>query len=156
MDRKLPTSAEPLLAELLEIIELSTPLRWETARVSVQSTVLTSMWSLSVVTEDGTTKPATLQKAFSPKLAEFRGACYEEGRGTWYSAAITLHKGGEPDVRLYYDEKPEWRRGAWPHPGTYVRDLEFFPRDEEHLPDWLREQVDLAAEAETSGWQDER
>jgi hypothetical protein len=153
MDRTLPAEAERPLAELLEIIELSTPLRWETARLSVQSTVLTSTWTTTVTNKDGTTKSIPLQRAFEPKLTELRGACYEQGRGTWYSANITLHRDGEPDVHLHYDEKPEGRRGAWPHPYSYVRDLEFFPRDEEHMPDWLREQVELAAEAETNGWQ---
>lgn len=148
----LPTAAEPLLAELCEILELSAPLQWESVRFSVQSTVLTDTSTASAVKKDGTRRSYAVPEVFSTKLDEFRGACYEPGRGTWFSATITLQDGAEPDVRLNYDEKPEWP-GAWPHPYSYVRDLEFFPRDDEHMPDWLREQVELAANAETEGWQ---
>ncbi|MGW6936050.1 hypothetical protein ACWGE0_38745 [Lentzea sp. NPDC054927] len=148
----LPTpDAERLLGELLEIMELSAPLNWESARFSVQSTVLTDTSTASAVKKDGTPKSYAMPDVFSQKLDQFRGACYEPGRGTWYSATITIQDGAEPDVQLYYDEKPEWR--AWPHPYSFVRDLEFFPRDDEHMPDWLREQVELAATAETEGWQ---
>ncbi|MDX8035624.1 hypothetical protein SK803_35940 [Lentzea sp. BCCO 10_0856] len=156
MQPKLPTpEADQLLAELLEIMTLSTPLNWESARFAVQSTVLTDTSTASAVRKDGTRKSYAMPDVFSKKLDQFRAACYEPGRGTWYSAAITLRDGAEPDVQLYYDEKPEWPLDAWPHPYSYVRDLEFFPRDDEHMPDWLREQVELAATAETEGWQGE-
>jgi hypothetical protein len=151
MTTKLPTphlGADP--SDLLEVIELSLPRKWETARLSVQATVLTSAWTTSVVNEDGTQRSVSMQEAFADKLEQFRAACYEPGRGTWYSATITLRDGGEPDVQLYYDEKPEWPLDSWPHPYSYVRDLEFFPREEEHVPDWLREQVELAAAEEAA------
>ena len=152
----LPTpDAERLLGELLEILELSAPLKWESVRFSVQSTVLTDTSTASAVKKDGTRTSYSVSEAFSTKLDEFRGACYEQGRGTWFSATITLQDGDEPDVRLNYDEKPEWP-SAWPDPYSYVRDLEFFPRDDEHVPDWLREQVALATTAETEGRQGER
>lgn len=138
---KLDANAERLLAELLEIIELSTPLRWATAEVTVWATILTSTWTMSAVNTDGTRTSRAPQKAFDRKVEEFRAACYVPGRGTWYSATFALTNGGEPDVRLRYDENPEWR-SAWPHPHSYVRDLEFFPRDDEHIPGWLREQLD--------------
>ncbi|HEX7306550.1 hypothetical protein [Lentzea sp.] len=152
----LPTpDAERLLGELLEILELSAPLQWESVRFSVLSTVLTDSSTTSAVKKDGTRRSYALPEVFSTKLDEFRGACYEPGRGTWFSATIALEDGAEPQVDLNYDEKPQWP--AWPHPYSYVRDLEFFPRDDEHVPDWLREQVELAAaEAGTAGPPDGR
>ena len=151
MQPKLDTGAEQLLEQLYEIIALSTPLKWQSIRVPVLSTVLTSMWTGYVQMKDGTHRSVALQNVFSERLDQFRGACYEPGRGTWYSATFDLDVDGARQVRLDFDEKPEWR--AWPHPQTFVRDLEFFPRDDEHMPDWLREQIELAATAETEGRQ---
>lgn len=135
--------AEELRNELCEALQFAAPLTWETIRFTVQATVLTSTASTSVVNRDGTPGSLVLPDGFMRRVDEFRAACYEPGRGTWYSAAITLRGNSEPEIALYYDEKPDW--GAWPHPWSYVRDLEFFPRDEEHVPGWLREQVELAA-----------
>ncbi|MEV6242192.1 hypothetical protein [Lentzea sp. NPDC051838] len=150
---QLPTpEADQLLAELVDVMERSAPRDWESARFSVQSTVLTDTSTVSAVRKDGTRISYGMPDGFSTKVDRFRAACYRPGRGTWYSAVITIRDGADPDVRLYYDEKPEWRNNSWPHPYSYVRDLEFFPRDDEHMPDWLREQVELAEKAETEGW----
>ncbi|ALG09687.1 hypothetical protein [Kibdelosporangium phytohabitans] len=134
--------AEQLRNELCEALEFAAPMTWETIRLEVQATVVTSMASTSVVNRDGRPGSLVLPDGFMDKLRDYRAACYEPGRGTWYSAVIALRVDGEPDIALHYDEKPEW--GVWPHPTSYVRDLELFPRDEEHVPGWLREQIELA------------
>ncbi|MFC5336904.1 hypothetical protein [Leucobacter denitrificans] len=43
------------------------------------------------------------------------------------------------DITFNYDDEPDWSRPI--RAFNYVLDLEDFPRDEEHIPAWLRKKV---------------
>ncbi|MGI4895826.1 MAG: hypothetical protein ACRYF3_12010 [Janthinobacterium lividum] len=79
--------------------------------------------------------PIDLDEAFW----ELRQALYQEGRGAWYSAKAVVTRDGGIIIDLDYDNEPQWHRPVVPL--TYVRDLEMFPRDLEHQPEWLREKI---------------
>lgn len=83
---------------------------------------------------------------------ELREVMYHPPMGTWFSARWSITSVGptttgsaaEISTRVVfnYDQEPVW---SWPaHPGLYGLDLEKFPRDEEHVPRWLREKVNSA------------
>lgn len=75
-------------------------------------------------------------------LRELRAAMHEPGKGTFYTASFVLTAAdGSVETRFDYDGEPDWEMS----PGQYAVDLEAFPRDEAHRPDWLRERL---AEAE--------
>lgn len=83
-----------------------------------------------------------------PLTDELRRVMYQPRRGTWFSARWTITRSSgtaieiTTSVAFNYDDEPLWR---WPaHPGLYALDLELFPRDHEHMPDWLRHKVDSA------------
>jgi hypothetical protein len=86
-----------------------------------------------------------------PLIDELRRVMYQRGKGTWFSAQWTItNTGGSGEkisasVSFNYDDEPVWRRPA--HPGLYALDLEAFPRDEESIPDWLRQKVAEARSA---------
>ncbi|GAA0955413.1 hypothetical protein [Virgisporangium aurantiacum] len=68
-------------------------------------------------------------------LSRLRQLMYVPGRGTWFSARLLLD--GRDLSIIYNDEHdPNWKPGI--APGEWVRDLEWYPRDPEHVPDWLR------------------
>ncbi|PFG40009.1 hypothetical protein ATJ97_2529 [Georgenia soli] len=79
-------------------------------------------------------------------LAEMRHASFEPGRGTWFAALVTLEPSGKLTLNLDYTHEQKWSKPL--EPGQYTADLQRYPRDDEHTPDWLRERL---AEDEASG-----
>jgi hypothetical protein len=57
-----------------------------------------------------------------------------------------VRRGLPPETTFNFDEDPRW----WPYvpPTVFSRDLEAFPRTEEHIPEWLRAALVEAAEFE--------
>ena len=79
-------------------------------------------------------------------LAEMRHASFEPGKGTWFAALVTLEPAGKLTLNLDYTHEQKWSKPL--EPGQYAEDLRRYPRDDEHIPDWLRERL---AEDEASG-----
>ncbi|MFC5336903.1 agglutinin cell wall attachment protein [Leucobacter denitrificans] len=102
---------------------------------------------IDVAFSDGTSGYALEPREASKLVRELREVMYRPGTGTWFSALWTLTKDASgvvsADVSFNYDEEPDWSRPI--DPGLYGIDLEDFPRDEDHIPVWLRE---MLAEAE--------
>lgn len=71
-------------------------------------------------------------------MGQLRAAMYEPGKGTFYSANVVVTAAdGSVRTRFEYDAEPDWDMV----PGQYLVDLEAFPRDEEHRPEWLRARI---------------
>jgi hypothetical protein len=71
---------------------------------------------------------------------------YEPRKGTWFGARFVIVRPGRYTVDFDYDNEPVFGHGLdfKPVPMTYVNDLKWFPRDEEHVPGWLRLQIEEA------------
>ena len=67
---------------------------------------------------------------------------YKQGRGTWFSMHYTITPPTRYDVTFNYDDPPDFLIPPVPH--DYLDDLEYFPRDPEHIPDWLQQKIDEA------------
>lgn len=78
---------------------------------------------------------------------ELRSVMYHESAGTWFSMHMTVTAEHSVDTTYNYDDLP-WRNFDYA-PNTYTVDLQRFPRDETHIPGWLRELLaeDLRDEA---------
>jgi hypothetical protein len=73
-----------------------------------------------------------------------REAMYKPGRGTWFSMTLSITPAGDGwEASFNYTEKPVWELGE-PSADAYAQELYLFPRDEEHIPDWFREEVKKA------------
>ncbi|CAM3957138.1 hypothetical protein [Janibacter anophelis] len=73
-----------------------------------------------------------------PLMRELRAAMYEPGKGTFYTANFVVTAAdGSVRTDFEYDAEPDWDMV----PGQYLVDLEAFPRDEEHRPEWLRARI---------------
>ncbi|MEV0678978.1 hypothetical protein AB0I60_20915 [Actinosynnema sp. NPDC050436] len=141
MDPSSDSRAGELVAEAANALASAAPAGWSELALSVTATVSAYDFAVSVVDERGA-DPGTvvLSPVVTDAFQELRGVLYEEGRGTWFSARVVLRRGAAPQVSFNYDEDPQW----WPplHPAAFVRDLEVFPRDAEHVPPWLRAVLD--------------
>ena len=70
-----------------------------------------------------------------------REVMYTPGKGTWFSMTLKVTpKGDGWEAGYNYTEKPVWGLGE-PVNDTYAQELYLFPRDEEHIPDWFKEEM---------------
>jgi hypothetical protein len=63
---------------------------------------------------------------------------YEPGVGTWFTMTYELHSDGRFQAAFDYDTKPACAF----IPEAYASELARFPRDPEHIPAWLQDQLD--------------
>ncbi|MBP2264797.1 exonuclease III [Pseudarthrobacter sp. PvP004] len=72
---------------------------------------------------------------------DLREVMYRPGKGTWFSMTLKVTpKGDGWEADYNYTEKPVWELGE-PVNDTYAQELYLFPRDEEHIPDWFKEEM---------------
>jgi hypothetical protein len=117
--------------------ELLAALPADCVRFDIKAYLVVGITHLTVhaLTAQRTTVPVDVPTSIQTHLGELRDLMYVPGRGTWFSARLLLTADSFGIVyNDWYD--PAW----WPgiSPVAWVRDLEWFPRDPEHLPEWLR------------------
>lgn len=95
--------------------------------------------SLIATHEDGTRDPIRPPASIIAPCKKLRYGMYQEGKGTWFSMKYTITRPSSFTVDFNYDEPPKFQFA--PDPELYVEDLKRFPRDPEHIPDWLREKL---------------
>lgn len=140
MDPRTASRVDELVAEAARALVSAAPAGWSRLALTVSATVLAYDFAVAVEDQRGADPgPVVLPPVVADAFQELRGVMYEQDRGTWFSARMVLRAGAPPEVSFNFDEDPRW----WPplHPTTFVRDLEAFPRSEEHTPPWLREVV---------------
>jgi hypothetical protein len=72
---------------------------------------------------------------------DLREVMYKPGKGSWLSMTLTVTPAGNGWEASYnYDEKPVWELGE-PVNDSYAQELYLYPRDEEHIPDWFKEEM---------------
>ncbi|WP_134715650.1 hypothetical protein [Saccharomonospora xinjiangensis] len=107
-------------------------------RIDLRCKVLSDVHdlALTVLMSDGSSPAVPLPEGIVEPVLRFREAFYEEGKGTWFSARWLL----EPPGRLNLIHNVEWDPLWEPDvpASSWRADLERFPRDEEHMPEWLR------------------
>lgn len=74
-------------------------------------------------------------------LGRLRHGMYQPGRGTWLSAVYQLEPPSSFNAEFEPDVEPRWRR--LPPPIGFQDELRFFPRTDDHIPDWLRQRAGL-------------
>jgi hypothetical protein len=82
---------------------------------------------------------------FYDDLDDLRRATATPGGGAWYTADITVVRGGEVSARYDYDNQPDLHDPE-PSSQTYVDDLREFPRTDENTPDWLQRHIRAASD----------
>ncbi|MGW4487019.1 hypothetical protein ACWEOE_24615 [Amycolatopsis sp. NPDC004368] len=139
---------DPVPAEIAAALAGAAPPGWAEIALTVSATVVANDFALQVKLSDGTPGSMELPAPVKAAFRALRDDMYEPGRGTWFSATVVLRPDAEPQFSYHLDEDPNW----WPplHPSAFTRDLEAYPRDDEHVPPWLRKLLDEGGEQERS------
>lgn len=92
-------------------------------------------------------------------LAQLRHLNAKQGEGTWYTALLTIEPAGKISMNLDNTGEPKLTKGI--DEKRLREEAQYFPRDEEHTPEWLAAKfaehgIDPAAEAEAGREQRER
>jgi len=95
---------------------------------------------------DGNTRTVVVPAGVESLTEQVRAAMALPGGGTWFSMKLTMSFwdrardiGASADFSFDYDLEPSWERPV--RPSAYVRDLQDYPRDEDHMPEWLLARV---------------
>jgi hypothetical protein len=116
------------------------PSGWERVEMVYWQAAKTGGSQERVTLADGSTKwLAHVGRDYDRAVWELRQALYQEGKGAWYTARGVVTRDGRIELDFDYDNEPQWDAPVVPL--TYVEDLEMFPRDLEHQPEWLREKI---------------
>jgi len=106
--------------------------------------------ALTVIMDDGTTTTVEPPAVIAQIAAELRARMYRRGEGTWFGMRYTLDPPSDYHVSYNFDFDPLWEPPI--RPDVFAEDVAAFPRDEEHIPDWLREKlVETAAGTAEAG-----
>lgn len=145
MDHRTATA----VADLCAALESGAPFGWSSITLDVWANVLAyEVASTSKNAEGRFAGEVRQPPRLIERMQELRERMYDEApdRGAWLSARFTLRRGAEPEASFNYDDDPKWSPEL--HPMMFVRDLEAFPRAEEHVSPWLREVVARGLELE--------
>jgi hypothetical protein len=94
-----------------------------------------------VTGQDGAPRPVRPPQEVVDGLGQLRQGMYRPGRGTWLSALYLLEPPSSFSAEFEPDVEPRWRRV--PPPIGFADELKFFPRGDDHIPDWLRQRAGL-------------
>ncbi|HWC80684.1 MAG TPA: hypothetical protein VG756_12070 [Pseudonocardiaceae bacterium] len=137
---------DPVPAEIATALGNAAPTGWAEIVLTVSATVVATEFALQVRMRDGSPGSMELPAGVKAAFRALREEKYEPGRGTWFSANVRLRPNSAPEFSYDFDSDPNW----WPplHPSAFTRDQEAFPRDDEHVPPWLRKLLDEGGEQE--------
>ncbi|MDE3723918.1 DUF600 family protein [Nocardiopsis sp. N85] len=115
---------------------------WETVTYTVRALIGQMSEQLEERRADGTTERKRIPLGVIDMVKELRAGMYREGKGTWFTLTYVIGRPGRFKVDYDYDGQPGFT--FYPQASDFALDLEFFPRADENLPDWLREHLDEA------------
>jgi hypothetical protein len=117
------------------------PSEWTEIRAEYRSAGRHIEVDVLVTGPDGTTHPMRPPMEVVDGLGRMRQIMYRPGRGTWLSATYILEPPSSFTVDFEPDLEPRWRR--LPPPIGFQDELRFFPRADDHIPDWFRQRAGL-------------
>ncbi|MFC4858567.1 hypothetical protein [Actinophytocola glycyrrhizae] len=114
---------------------------WQRVRAEYRSAGRHIEVDVSVTGPDGVEHPVRPPQEVVEGLGRLRQGMYRPGRGTWLSGLYLLEPPSSFSAEFEPDIEPRWRRV--PPPIGFADELKFFPRADEHIPDWLRQRAGL-------------
>lgn len=132
-----PQRQDELTKWIATLLARSAPDGWKRIDMKALMTVGVSDVALTVVLRDGSSPPAELPRDVIGMLAELRSRMYRPGAGTWLSMRLMMDPPGAYYTSFNYDYDPLWDPGI--PAAEWAEDLAAFPRDDAHVPAWLRD-----------------
>lgn len=120
---------------------------WTECTVTSRRVAGYAQMDLVAVDDSGRSEQPHVQgTGLSRQLRALRELMYEPGKGAWFTAVLRFESGGRFSADFDYDNEPAWYDAI--SPLSYVDEIERFPRDSEHTPDWLRRRLAEANRAD--------
>jgi hypothetical protein len=141
-DRLNPTEQYDILHQVGLTLLGAAPEGWDRITFNTAELGGISESELLVRYEDGGTERRRFPHDVLDRLETLRSGMYQPGKGTWFSMTYTIVRPGRFSTEFNYDRPPEFT--ITPGASSYAADLAAFPREPEHIPDWLRRELSAA------------
>jgi len=126
--------AQELLTTLGQALARSAPEGWSELELRISGAGGMTGTVVTATRADGSVdRDCELDDDGDDAAAALRESMYQEGKGTWYNARLTLASGGQLDAEFDYDNPPF---DGDADPGLLIEDQRLHPRDAELLPGW--------------------
>jgi hypothetical protein len=126
------TIARALTAEL--------PAGWREVSATYRATAPYAELDAEVIGPSG--EPAQLDplaEGLESYFETLRLQMYQPGKGAWLTARVAITPEGRFSTDFDYETEPAWSIPV--NVEIYAADLAEFPREDQYIPDWLREKV---------------
>lgn len=133
-----PARQQEILNKVGSKILATAPPDWNKIVYKSSSVVEMSNSSATVEYKNGETRTFRTDAMIGIYLDELRAGMYVKGKGTWFSLEYTITRPGRFKVHYNYDEDPGL---TFATPKAFTNDLEYFPRDPEYTPEWLKQKI---------------
>jgi hypothetical protein len=124
------------------------PPNWKQIRAEYRSAGRHIEADVTITSDDDQQYPIRPPLDVVELLGELRALMYRPGRGTWLSRRYVLDHPSKYNAEFEPDIEPRWRRV--PPPIGFQDELRRFPREDAHIPEWLRIRAGLPPIADTT------
>lgn len=115
---------------------------WTGIRIDHKEVLGAAATRVEVDRADGRTEQEWLPPEVDRLLNRLRTGMHQPGKGTWFRARFTVQDTGE--IGVEFDQKNPPGFDFTLDPRCFYRDLQRFPRNADHIPDWLLDQLSQA------------
>jgi hypothetical protein len=132
-----PEEQDALLQDIALVLAHSLPAGWQACQVAHNAVGAHTETTVRIERLDGPPTEVEWPPVLGDLFARLRAGMYRPGVGTWIAARYQLTHPVEYRVDYNNTGQPKW---STPPPAeAYAEELRRFPRDAEHIPDWMRE-----------------
>jgi hypothetical protein len=126
--------AQELLTAVGRSLARSGPEGWRELELKISAAGGMTRTRVSATRADGSIdQDCELDDDCDDTAAELREAMYQDGKGAWYNARLTLDSSGQLDADFDYDAPPF---DGEADPDLLIEDQRLLSRDKTKLPDW--------------------
>ncbi|MEV0285887.1 MULTISPECIES: immunity protein YezG family protein [unclassified Kribbella] len=116
------------------------PAGWREVRATYRATAPYAELDADVVDAEGNAEQVDpLAEGLEGHFETLRLQMYQQGKGTWLTATISITADGHFTTDFDYESEPAWSMPV--DAEIYASDLAEFPREDQYIPDWLREKT---------------
>lgn len=133
---------DQIVARITESLRRAAPPDWSRIQSTVLMTSSIQQFDLSVRLRAGDFARVETPAPAKRDFASLRDEMYEDGKGTWFSASLTIEPNNSHEITFNYEDAPNWQPPI--PPMAFVQDLADYPRDDASVPLWLRAKIEEA------------
>ncbi|GAA4229887.1 hypothetical protein GCM10022254_23360 [Actinomadura meridiana] len=141
-----PEEQEAVLRDVGGGVLAAAPDGWTQLRFRLDVTTELASNRFEATMEDGSIVHLSAPDRPRRSLQKLREQMYSPGKGAWFTARYVIVRPGRYSVEFDYENEPDF--GFEIDALTYANDLKSFPRDDEHIPDWLRQKINESEASE--------